>query len=76
MTKDIIIGWISLIVLIITCLVIGFFVGRNTIEKAGWDISKDPRGCIIIWDDSTYSVKSRTINIGTLKPGDSIIIKP
>lgn len=42
-----------------------------TYDPVVWDLWEDPRGCVISWDDGTYSYKSREITLGTLKPGES-----
>jgi len=52
----------------------GFLIGRWSVPKPSFDIDRDERGCIVAWDDGTYSYKSRTIHLGTLNPKESKII--
>ncbi len=44
----------------------------NPVHKC-W-VCDDERACIIRWEDGTYSAKGRTINIGTLEPGESVTV--
>lgn len=61
------------IFLVIFQFLMGFIVGclwpRN--NDFVWDINKDSRGCLITWDDGTYSLKSPIYNLGTIEPGES-----
>lgn len=59
-------------------IVCGIAVGWHAHPDAEWDIGKDPRGCIVQWDDGTFTYKARTriIYIGDLKPGETITIQP
>ena len=54
----------------------GFVVGACWEKsKPKWDIYDDERGCIIRWDDGTYSYKSPTIYLGDLEPGEIAELK-
>lgn len=60
--------WVIIIVFLVG-MGVGYFVPHD--DSCVWNLWDDPRGCVIAWDDGTYSCKSRTIEIGTLQPGES-----
>ena len=61
--------------LIVICVfAVGYYAGYGHRDGQGWDISKDPRACIIEWDDGTYSIKSRIYHVGTIDPGEIITV--
>jgi hypothetical protein len=64
------------LVIVLTIFVVGCFAGWHLKPDPFWDIGEDERACVIYWDDGTVSYKSRTINLGTLKPGESVKISP
>lgn len=70
----------KLLILLLAAVLIlsGIMIGWRAHPDAKWDIGEDPRGCIIQWDDGTYTYKSRTriIHLGDLKPGETITIQP
>jgi hypothetical protein len=64
-------------IIILVVFLIGVFIGHFIIpqnDDCVWDISEDPRGCVIAWDDGTYSWKSQIYNLGTIKAGESKVI--
>jgi hypothetical protein len=63
-----------ILVAIIFYFLIGFLAGYLSYPDPGWDILKDPRSCIIEWDDGTFSYKTKIHKLGDLGPGESIII--
>lgn len=65
---------IYFLLILISVFTLGYYYGYDSRDGQGWDISKDPRGCLIEWDDGTYSFKSRKYHVGTLNPGESITI--
>lgn len=58
---------------LLLAIVGGYWWGWTAHAKSGlvWNLWDDPRGCIISWDDGTYSYKGRQINLGTIQPGES-----